>query len=308
MTFRVPTTGTWTISGEASGQTYNVYAIVTSLSTPVSIELQTKAPMYPFESATDAQLAAMLNSYYNGAYDATDIATLKSTYMPIGAKRTIHLSAMSAYSPLTDVHHADNYDVVIIGHEHDNLKTPSSSGKTKALLTLQLDRILYKNTTDETYTSDYPVVEDEGGRMNSTATNVGGWTNCARRSWCNNIFINALPTDIKSFVKTVNKLTSAGNQSSTIETTEDDIFLLSEIEVFGRLAYSKAGEGSQYEYFTTASNINKKPSYKTYVNAFWWERSPHESNVTGFCKAHANGNPNYDTATDPYGLAPAFCI
>ena len=308
LTFRVPETGEYTISGSVGGTPYSTTATVTSLSTPESVSLATKAPMYPFETATDAQLAAMLDSYYNGYYDTTEIETLKSTYMPIGAKRTIHLSAMSAYSPLTDVHHADNYDVVIIGHEHDNLKTPSSSGKTKALLTLQLDRILYKNTTDETYTSDYPAVEDEGGYMNSTATNVGGWTNCARRSWCNNIFINALPTDIKSLVKTVNKLTSAGNQSSTIETTEDDIFLLSEIEVFGRLNYSKAGEGSQYEYFTTASNINKKPSYKTYVNAYWWERSPHESNVTAFCKAHANGNPNYDTATDPYGLAPAFCI
>lgn len=41
LTFRVPTTGTWTISGEISGQTYSVDAVVSSLSTAVSVNLQT---------------------------------------------------------------------------------------------------------------------------------------------------------------------------------------------------------------------------------------------------------------------------
>lgn len=41
LVFRVPTTGTWTISGTISGQTYSTTATVTSLSTPVSTSLQT---------------------------------------------------------------------------------------------------------------------------------------------------------------------------------------------------------------------------------------------------------------------------
>lgn len=41
MTFRVPTTGTWTISGTVSGTAYSVEANVTSLSTAVSVNLQT---------------------------------------------------------------------------------------------------------------------------------------------------------------------------------------------------------------------------------------------------------------------------
>lgn len=307
MTFRVPTTGTWTISGTIGTKTYTVDATVSSLSTAVSVSLKTKALMYSFETCTDQQLADMLKSYYNGEYDAADIATLKSTYMPIGAKRSISLSAMSA-TGVSESHHADNYDVVIIGHEHDDLKTTSSGGKTKALLTLQLDRILYKNTTDATYSSDYPSVADEGGYMNSTNTTVGGWTNCARRSWCNDVFLNALPSAIKSLVKTVNKLTSAGNKSTTIETTEDNVFLLSEIEVFGAVTNSKAGEGSQYEYFTVASNIRKKPSYKTFVSAYWWERSPSGSTVTYFCDVNNNGDAHNAYANYGAGLAPAFCI
>lgn len=312
MTFRVPTTGTWTISGTIGTKTYTVDATVSSLSTAVSVSLKTKALMYSFETCTDQQLADMLESYYNGEYDAADIATLKSTYMPIGAKRSISLSAMAA-TGVSESHHADSYQFTIIGHEHDDLKTASSGGKTKAFLTLQLDRILYKNTTDATYSSSYPAVADEGGYMNSTNTNVGGWTNCARRSWCNDVFLNALPAAIKSLVKTVNKLTSAGNQSANIDTTEDDVFLLSEIEVFGTVTNSKAGEGSQYEYYQTASNINKKPSYTSYASAYWWERSPYRSGALSFCGVNGcgvngNGASSGLNASNAFGVAPAFCI
>jgi hypothetical protein len=41
LVFRVPTTGTWTISGEINGTPYSVNATVTSLGTPVSVALQT---------------------------------------------------------------------------------------------------------------------------------------------------------------------------------------------------------------------------------------------------------------------------
>lgn len=307
LTFRPPTTGTWTISGTISGKTYTVDATVSSLSTAVSVSLKTKALMYSFETCTDQQLADMLESYYNGAYDATDIATLKSTYMPIGAKRSISLSAMSA-TGVSESHHADSYQFTIIGHEHDNLKTTSSGGKTKALLTLQTDRILYKNTTDATYSSNYPAVADEGGYMEPTNTNVNGWKNCPRRTWCNDVFLAALPAAIKSLVKTVNKLTSAGNQSATIDTTEDDVFLLSEIEIFGTVTNSKAGEGSQYEYYQTASNICKKPSYTSYASAYWWERSPYASSATYFCSVNDGGTTSYGNASGAGGLAPAFCI
>ena len=307
LTFRPPSTGTWTISGTISGKTYTVDATVSSLSTAVSVSLKTKALMYSFETCTDQQLADMLESYYNGAYDAADIATLKSTYMPIGAKRSISLSAMAA-TGVSESHHADSYQFTIIGHEHDNLKTASSGGKTKALLTLQTDRILYKNTTDATYSSNYPAVADEGGYMEPTNTNVNGWKNCPRRTWCNDVFLTALPAAIQSLVKTVEKLTSAGNQSATIDTTEDDVFLLSEIEIFGTVTYSKAGEGSQYEYYQTASNINKKPSYTSYASALWWERSPYASNATYFCSVNAHGTAYYGDASYAFGLAPAFCI
>lgn len=268
-----------------------------------------KAPMYPFATATDAQLAAMLNSYYNGYYDASEITTLKTTYLPVGAKRSIALSAMAA-TGVSESHHADNYDVVIIGQEHDDLSTAIGS-KTKALLTVQLDRILYKNTTDETYTSSSPSVADEGGYMNDTATNVGGWSSCLRRTWCNDVFYAALPTTLRSCIKPVNKLTGAGNQLTTIVTTQDKVFLLSAVEVQSTGTAAADGEGSRYEYFNTSNNRKKKPSYMqagaTSSSSVWWTRSPQISNSKSF--VHRKGtNTGTATADNPKGICPAFCL
>lgn len=297
----------YTITAADGSKTKSITVTSPSTSGQSTTETITfKAPMYAFATCTDAQLEAMLESYYNGDYDSSDIATLKSTYMPIGAKRSISLSAMEA-TGVSESHHTDTYEFVIIDHEHDNLTTPIN-GKTKALLTLQQDRILYKDTTSNSYSSQYPSVAEEGGYMNSTDTNVGGWTNCVRRTWCNNVYFAALPSNIRSLVKSVDKLTSAGNQSATIETTSDKIYLLSEIEIFGTTTYSKAGEGSQYEYFETATNRYKKPVYTTNNSAFWWERSPRGSNASGFCNVNCDGTASGSNASSALGLAPAFSI
>lgn len=309
LTLYFNTTGTYTYSVTATyGWTYTKTVTYSYVRQYDSIYIIGKAPMYPFETATDDQLANMLKSYYGGAYDENDIATLKTTYFPIGAKRTLSLSAMVAGDNCQDAHHADNYQFTIIGFEHDTLAEPSSGGKTKALLTLQQDRILYKNTVDSTYSSSYPSIADEGGQMNQTNTNVGGWKECPRRAWCNNTYFNALPAAIRNLVKTVSKLSSKGNQQTAIDATDDNVFLLSEHEIFGAKTYSVGNEGNQYDYYKTDANRYKKPSYSSYPSAFWWGRSPYLSNATNFCGVYRNGNASYNNATLAVGLAPAFCI
>lgn len=312
LTLYFDTTGTYTYSVTATyGWTYTKTVTYSYVRQYDSIYIIGKAPMYPFETATDDQLANMLKSYYGGAYDAADIATLKSTYLPVGAKRTIHLSRMAAGDGCTEEHFGTagaDYQFTIIGFEHDDLVTQSSGGKTKALLTLQQDRILYKNTTDSTYSSSYPSQADGGGQMNTVSTNVGGWKECPRRAWCNNTYFNALPAAIRNLVKTVSKLSSKGNQQTAIDATDDNVFLLSEHEIFGAKTHSVGNEGNQYDYYKTAANRYKMPSYSSYSSAYWWERSPYLSSATSFCFVYRNGGAGYDDATNAIGLAPAFCI
>ena len=72
MVFSVPTTGTWVISGTISGQTYSVNAVVSSLSTPVSVTLETIPDGSTVTPTDDIQI--WLNCA--GIYDKTSYTTL----------------------------------------------------------------------------------------------------------------------------------------------------------------------------------------------------------------------------------------
>ncbi len=114
---------------------------------------------------------------------------------------------------------------------------------------------------------------------------------------------------MRTLIKPVNKLTSAGNQSATINTDSDKCFLVSEIEIFGSVTYSKAGEGNQYNYFKTESNRYKLPKWDSSRSSdTWWERSPRGSNTSNFCYANSNGNAGYNGASNAHGLAPAWFL
>ena len=115
-----------------------------------------------------------------------------------------------------------SYQVDIIGKNHDTY----AAGGT-APLTFQLH---------DCY--------GETEKMNSSNTNSGGWTSCAMRSTHLPAILALMPTEVQNGIREVNKLTSAGNKSSTINTTADKLFLLSEVEIFGSPSYSVSGEGT----------------------------------------------------------------
>lgn len=252
-----------------------------------------------FADGTDAEITKMIEAHYAGKINIGD-------YWAVGDKRTIHHNAMDA-TGVSESHKANDYVYVIIGIEHDDL-VATINGKTKAAITIQTERMLYLDTTTE-YNNSYDV-SHEYGYMNSSNTNSGGWEGCARRTWCNNVYKQCLPTRIQNMMKQVKKLTSAGNQSSTIKTSNDYAFLPSEIEVFGSTTYSFSGEGKQYQYFKNATaNRYKKPRYSSsYVSGYWWERSPLSSNSSSFCRVYNDGNADYDSADSTLGVAPCFSI
>lgn len=252
-----------------------------------------------FADGTDAEIEKMIEAHYAGKINISD-------YWTVGDKRTIHHNAMAA-TGVSESHKANDYAYVIIGIEHDDLVT-AINGKTKAAITIQTERMLYLDTTTE-YNSSCNAAH-EYGYMNSLNTNNGGWEGCARRTWCNNVYKKCLPVYIQNMMKRVKKLTSVGNQSSTIKTSNDYVFLPSEIEVFGSTAYSFAGEGKQYQYFKNATaNRYKKPRYNSsYVSGYWWERSPSSSDSTRFCGVDLDGSKYYDYATSAIGTAPCLSI
>ena len=176
-----------------------------------------------------------------------------------------------------------SYQVDIIGKNHD---TYTAGGK--APLTFQLHDC-YADTK----------------AMNSSNTNSGGWTSCAMRSTHLPAILALMPTEIQNGIREVNKLTSAGSQSATINTTADKLFLLSEVEIFGSTSYSAAGEGTQYDYYKAG---NSKVKNRNGSAAYWWERSPYGSDSAYFCIVYSGGNADYSNASSARGVAFGFCF
>lgn len=117
--------------------------------------------------------------------------------------------------------------------------------------------------------------------------------------------LSQLASDLKNAIVKVKKLSSAGNQSTAINTTEDSLFLLSEVEIFGSTTYAKAGEGSQYEYYQSGNSRVKTVNGSA---SLWWGRSPRGSNSTYFCCVYSDGYAYYYSASSSDGVAFGFCI
>ena len=190
-------------------------------------------------------------------------------YFSVGDQKTVSINGT-------------NYKVQIIGFDHDQLTSGGMAG-----ITFQLVDCL-----------------NQTANMNSSNTNAGGWNSSAMRTRMST-YLGQLPAALRNVIKTVNKRTSAGSQSSSIQTTQDKLFLLSEIEIFGATTYSFAGEGTQYEYYAAGNTTIKKVNGSAYD---WWERSPYSGNTAYFCPVNASGNAYKGYASYSNGVSFGFCV
>ena len=142
-------------------------------------------------------------------------------------------------------------------------------------------------------------------QMNTSNTNTGGWNGSAMRGRMST-YKSQLPAALRNVIKTVKKKSGTGGGSSSgTQQTNDDLFLLSEIEIFGTTTYSVAGEGTQYEWYKAGNSRIKK------VNGsanYWWERSPRSGYTYYFCCVISSGNANLGTADYSCGVSFGFCV
>ena len=177
-----------------------------------------------------------------------------------------------------------DYLIDIIGKNHDDY----SDGSGKAPLTFQLH---------DCY--------GELKSMNSSGSNKGGWTSCTMRQTHLPAILALMSTEVQNGIRKVNKLTSAGNQSDTINTTVDKLFLLSEIEVSGNTTVSYKGEGEQYDYYKAGNSKVKRYNGRAFD---WYGRSPRKSDNNTFYGIDSAGYaatffPEYER-----GVAFGFCF
>lgn len=142
--------------------------------------------------------------------------------------------------------------------------------------------------------------------MNTSNTNVGGWSSSNMRTSKMSSLYSGLEAEFKSIIKQVTNISGAGNSSNTTQTTSDYLWLFSEFEVQGTTTYSgsqEAAKCTQMTYFKTADNKKKTGS-----DTYWWLRSPFVSDTTTFCFVGTDGSASYSGASYADGVVPAAAI
>lgn len=124
---------------------------------------------------------------------------------------------------------------------------------------------------------------------------------------------SALPPDLQSVIKTVNKKTF-GHKNHTIHTAAMKLFLFSEIEVFGSTTFSAAGEGTQYSSFANPKNRqkfrlyqNSNGSYSGYAKN-WWVRSPKRDDIARYCCVNQYGEVGSSGTGNVLYVCFGFCV
>ena len=244
----------------------------------------------PFDSVTwangtDEEIGKMVELADQGIIKLSD-------YWAVGDIRTVQLSAMSA-TGVGESHAAQQVDLVLMHAGGYDLNAAVASGRTKCSFVVGLKDSLA-----------------EAGYMNSSNTNSGSWNGSARRTWCNNVFRNAIPSTLRAIFKQFKTVTAQTYNGSTNQTSVDYFALPAEREIFDARNYCNQTEYNalfQFDYYKTASNRVKKIG-KTGTADFWWERSPayHASNY--FCLVGSGGKAGSSYAYTSYGLAPFGCI
>lgn len=148
---------------------------------------------------------------------------------------------------------------------------------------------------------------EAGNRMNSSATNVGGYGNSEMYNTTLPALVNALPTYLRNLLIEFNCKSSLGWASTEIETvTNNKLALRSEVELTASPFYSNAGEGSRLPYYRDSS-WSKKRGHSGNSNS-WWFRSPRKNDLGNFVGATAAGGISTYAANTYQGVAPFGCI
>lgn len=229
----------------------------------------------PFADATPEEIQQVANEISAKGMTSAEV---KSKYgWKIGDTKDITLTT------------GEVIQIRIIGFNHDNLTGGGIAGIT-------LDMATCLN-------SYYP--------MDSDRTNAGGWEVTDMRNTTLPTIKTTLPQEWQNIIKKVDKKSANGGSTnfSAVVTTSDDLFLLSEIEVFGKFiqAQNSTDEGFVYEYY---SINNTQDSRKKPIGSYnqWWLRSSNIDSTTSFLIVDYNGGEGSSTATSTDKISFAFCI
>ena len=264
---------------------YTEGGVTKTASTTVTVSVK----IVTWSGGTDAQIVAMIQAADAGQINLTD-------YWTVGDERKVSLSAMAA-TGVGESHAAQEVTIVLMDSTCTGfaLASATSGGKTKPSFIVGLKNSLA-----------------EAGYMNSTKSNTNGWSGCARRTWCNDVFRAAIPSTLRGIFKQFKwKQGKGGDASSGLLETSDYFGLPPEKAIFGKVVYAQSDEAdlyAQWKWYQTASNCVKKLGDTGSAKYYWWECSPRSGNLYHFCYVSSYSTADKSNASNTNGLAPFGCI
>ncbi len=272
---------TYTISSTAAGtgESYKVKQDVQYFGVyPVALK---ELKIVPWATGTDEQIARMVAAMDDGTLSVADSG------WQVGDERIVSLSAMAA-TGVGESHTAQDITLVL-GDEGGRF---FEEGTECHFVVFQKDCL------------------NETGYMNSGTRNDGGWRDCARRAWCNNVYSAAFPAALLPIFKRFKNISGVGGGASSGTHETFDLFALAgEGEVFGVRRYSFNDEVAatpQFNFYKTPANRIKKLNGTA---CSWWERSPSAYDGNDFERVDPSGNAAYsDCNNTGNGIAPFGCI
>lgn len=228
----------------------------------------------------------------NAAYSRAEFAWIllngeAKNYWSIGNKINIKMTAAWDYGDV-------NLIIVLEAFKHFRLADGSDLADT-TWLTLGVPNALSR-------------------RMNATNTNIGGWAASEAGEYIDTTVLPKLPQFLRSLIKKVKVLSSAGGMSAEIVSRDNFLWFPSQAEVFNSsvLPYrDEVDSEAETLNFTrlTTNTLRKKATFNNEGTAqIWWLRSPNPSGSSQFRDVAGSGGESSNNATNADYWALGFCI
>lgn len=243
---------------------------------------------------------------------------LASSYWSVGDRKSVQLKNNSKMGNVT---FTNNYVIYayIIGLDHNaEIEAPG--------MTLQFGFPSNLNDAknyafvDSNYGNS--IQEDNGCfHMNYNSSFYGWYNSMARNGFLNggtNSFLTCLPDDLVAVctakpIYTDNASGTGSDKASSVTSTKDKVFLLSEYEIFGTRTYANLYEQElqkQYTYYKTYSKVKYRHNSPSNT-CVYWTRSKRNTTSTSsypYCSVSTSGSINSSSSFISYGIAPVIHI
>lgn len=231
---------------------------------------------------SDDDIVAMVEAADRGEINLSD-------YWTVGQERKVTLSAMDSLgSDVGESHEQQEVTFVLMNVGGKTLVKATESGRAECSFIVGMKNCLVN--------TGYMDLED-------TAVD---YSKVPRRIWCNTTFKNSIPSTLLPIFKQFYNISGKANNTAGVTIKTSDYFSLpAEIEVFGKVTNSVAGEGKQFQWYKTASRRNKKLGDNGAISE-WWERSAYNNSSYSFMYGSETGG--YLAESRNLGISPFGCI